>query len=486
MNPTIASPPLHHMPAQGRASESVLEELGALKVNDIPWESGKIFAYTFDPGEAVRKVSYAAYMKYLGENGLDFTVFPSTHKMEMDIVHTLRELLRGDEEVVGNCTSGGTESILCAVKTARDWARSNRPHITEPELILSETAHGAFHKACHYFNVKPVIIGYDPNTFQLDVDAMRNAITDNTILLVGSAPGYAQGVIDPIQEIGALALEKDLLFHVDACVGGIHLSFMRRMGYDLPDIDFSVPGVTSISADMHKYGYAPKGVSTVLYKNKALRFHQIFACRRTTLYALINPGVVSSKSGGPCAGAWATLQFLGEDGYQRIIKTVQDATRKFIDGINQINGLCVLGDPDMCMFSFASDAFNIFELADRVRLKGFYVQPQFSTTRTPPNLHITMDWGCVNVVDEALCAIREAVEEVKANPNPIDLAQVRVQVQGLLAGLGDAAPEALKEVAGITSNDLPTELALINSVMDALPDELAEHMMADYVNDMFV
>lgn len=486
MNQMPSHPPLETLPFKGMDRDALFASLNQFRAHDIPWQSGRILGYTYDPGEEAQAVAKTAYMEYLTENGLDWTVFPSMQKLEVEIIHVLRELLRGDDEVVGSCTSGGTESILCAVKAARDWARVHKPDIKEPELVLPLTAHGAFHKACLYFGVKPVLTPYNPVTFHADVDAIRDAITENTILIMASAPGYAQGVIDPIREIGQVALEKNVLFHVDACVGGIHLSFMRRMGYELPDFDFSVPGVTSISLDMHKYGYAPKNISSVLYRNKELRFHQYFANRRNTCYALVNSGVISSKSGGPYAGAWAILHYLGEAGYRELIAPVQEATRRFVDGINAIDGLRVLGKPDMCMFSFTADEVNIFELADRVRDKGIYMQPQFSNGPTPANLHISLELGCAQTVEPALVALREAVEEVKNDPNAIDLNMVRQQVDGLLAEMGDDAGDALRAMAGIPREGLPEKMVLINSVMDALPDEVAEFMLCDYMNQVFV
>ena len=426
-NETTGAPilPMKTLTFEGHSKEAIFDTLASFKSNDVPWSSGRMLGYVYNPGEDPMAVAHQAYMQFLTENGLDWTVFPSMHKMETDLIHIVRELLRGDDQVVGSCTSGGTESILCAVKAARDYARRHKPHIKSPEMVLPETAHGAFHKACLYFDIKPVLTPYDHDTFHADVDAIRDAISDNTILIVGSAPGYAQGVIDPIREIGQVALEKDVLFHVDGCVGGIQLSFMRRMGYELPDFDFTVPGVTSISADLHKYAYAPKNISCVLYRNKDLRFHQYFSNRRNTCYALVNPGVLSTKSGGPYAGAWAILHYLGESGYQKIIHKVEAAKHRFVAGINEIDGLRVLGCPDMCMFSFTSDEINIFELADKVREKGFYMQPQFSHGKTPANLHISLNWGVADSVEPSLAMLREAVAEVRANPNPVDLDQVR-------------------------------------------------------------
>lgn len=476
------------LPFEGRAKGEITAALESFKANDVPWRSGKLLGYTYDPGEDPMGVAYDAYMQFLTENGLDWTVFPSMHRIETDLVHIVRDLLRGDENVVGSVTSGGTESILCAVKAARDYAAARRPEVKQPEMVLPETGHGAFHKACLYYGIRPVLTAYDTETFHADVGSIREAINENTILVVASAPGYAQGVVDPIAEIGEVTATAGVPFHVDACVGGIHLSFMRRMGYELPDFDFSVPGVTSISADLHKYAYAPKNISTVLYRNKELRFHQYFANRRNTCYALVNAAVLSTKTGGPYAAAWALMHYLGESGYQRIVKKVQEATAEMVTGIEAIEGLRVLGRPDMCMFSFTSEGFNIFELADRVRERGYYMQPQFTHGATPANLHISMEWGCADSVAGAVACLREAVAEVRADENAIDLEAMWAKVGETLAGAGspEAADAALRELAGLTEGGLPERMARINSVMDALPDEMAEYMLCDYMNQVFV
>ncbi len=195
---------------------------------------------------------------------------------------------------------------------------------------------------------------------------------------------------------------------------------------------------------------------------------------------------MSTKSGGPLAGAWALMHYLGQEGYGDIVGPVMDATRKMVDGVNAIDGLRVLGDPEMCMFSFTSDDFNIFELADAVRKRGWYIQPQFSTDQSPANLHITVVHASVPVVDDFLQMLSEAVVEVRGNPNPIDAAAIGEQVRALLSGLGEGAGDQLKAMAGLDGDDLPQEMALINTVMDALPDELAEAMLTDFINDLYV
>ena len=460
--------------------------LQAFKGKDMDWKAGKVFCYTYDPGTNPAEVTREAYMQFLSENGLDPTVFPSLLKLETDVVRMVINLLRGDANAVGNLTSGGTESIMLAVKTARDMARFTKPHIKEPEMIVPKTAHAAFHKAAHYLSVKPVIVDIDPQTFQVRAEDMEKAITENTILLVASAPSYSQGVIDPIREIGSIAQKHNLLFHVDACVGGIHLSFMRQLGYDVPDFDFTVPGVTSISTDLHKYGYAAKGCSSIMYRSKDLRRFQIFACTDTTGYTLINPTMLSSKSGGPFAGAWAVLNFLGQEGYKRNIQTVQDATQKIIDGIQAIPELRILGKPAMSLLSFASDSINVYQLADEMAKRGWFIQGQFSTPLTPRNLHLSISFGNAGNADVLLQDLRECVELVKVKP-PIDSDTIRQMVSYALQGPDpEAAFGQLAASAGLSGSDLPSEMAFINEVLDILPDEVCNVFLINYFNELYI
>jgi glutamate/tyrosine decarboxylase-like PLP-dependent enzyme len=475
-----------NIPQQGLTKEEILNTLQAFKAHDMDWKAGKVWCYVYDPGEDAAEVTREAYLTYLNENGLDPSVFPSLLKVETDVVRAVINLLRGDPNAVGHLTSGGTESIMLAVKTARDKARAEKPEITQPEMVLPKTAHAAFHKAGHYLSVKPVLVDIDPQTFKVRAENMRAALTPNTILLVASAPSYSQGVIDPIEEIGEVAQEKNLLFHVDACVGGLHLSFMRKLGYDLPAFDFIVPGVTSLSADLHKYGYAAKGCSAIMYRSKDIRKYQIFASTDTTGYTLINPTMLSSKTGGPMAGAWAILNFLGEEGYKKIVQEVQEATKRLIDGVNSIEGLQVLGEPAMSMFSFKSDAINVYQLADEMNRRGWYIQPQFSTPLTPRNLHISVNHGTALNVDALLRDLRDCVNVVKLK-RPTDSVAIKAMVG---AALQSPDPEAaflqLAAGAGLTGAELPSEMAFINEVLDTLPDELCNVFLVNYFNDLYV
>jgi glutamate/tyrosine decarboxylase-like PLP-dependent enzyme len=314
--------------------------------------------------------------------------------------------------------------------------------------------------------------------------AMRNAINDNTILLVASAPIYSQGVVDPIPEIGTLALEKNICFHVDACVGGIHLAIMREMGYNVPLFDLTIKGITSISVDLHKYGYAAKGASAILYRDKSLRRYQIYACADTTAYDLINATILSSKTGGPIAGSWAILNYLGMDGYKQIVRAVQDATGKLIDGINRTGDLRILGKPDMCMFSFTSDTIDLFQLADEMRGVGWYLQPQFSTPISPINLHVSVNYGTVDHVEQFLSDLHACVRKVKDLP-PTDYSALKSAVASILQ---NPSPEVIGQIiamAGLQGSSLPDKMAPIYAVLDTLPKPFANALLVEYFNNLY-
>ena len=255
------------IPEKGMSREQVLESLRAFRAEDPDWSEGKIFGYVFHADADVVETVEEAFRMYMWDNALDPSVFGSMLKLETEVVEMAARHLNGDDEVVGNLTSGGTETCLLAVKTARDWARVEKPEISQPEMILPITAHPCFTKGAHYFGVKAVTVPVDPQTLTAGMNAVREAINENTVLLVGSASNYAFGTVDPIEELGQLALERGILLHVDGCIGGFILSLYDSLGYDVTPFDFRVPGVTSMSMDLHKYAFAAKGASVVLYKN---------------------------------------------------------------------------------------------------------------------------------------------------------------------------------------------------------------------------
>lgn len=475
------------IPETGLSKEQILETLQSYKAGDLDWRSGKTFGFIYYSNSEADDVLKQAYSLYLTENGLDPLSFPSLLRMENEVVGMMRDLLRGDEKTQGNFTSGGTESIMMAVLSARNRARAKQPHIKEPEMILPFTAHAAFYKACHYLGVKPVTTPVHDDTFLADVGAMRAAITENTILLAGSAPGYAHGVIDPIEEIGKLALEKDLLFHVDGCVGGIHLSYMRKLGMPLPDFDLSVPGVTSLSVDFHKYGYSAKNASMILYKSKELRRFQIFACARWPGYSVVNPTAGSSKTGGPLAAAWAILRFMGDEGYKKIVSEVQGATELLIDGVSKIDGLAVNGKPDMCMFSFRSEdpRINVYRLADEMKLRGgWYLQPQFTRENSKSNLHVSMTYINVPAAQamlDDLSAVVETLRNEPPKPAGMDFAALAKNID---LNMDEAMFMNMLQMIGVTPDSPPSRMEDVNTILESLPSELQEFILITYLNNI--
>jgi len=394
------------LPTAGKPREELLAEMRGLQAGDADWRGGRMWSLVYFAGDDVAQVLKDAYATFIYGNGLSPMAFPSLRKLESEVVAITAELL-GGSEAVGNMTSGGTESIIMAVKTARDGARAERPGLGESEMILPVTAHPAFEKAGHYLGVRPVHIPVTED-FRADVEAARAAITDNTVLIVGSAPCYPYGVVDPIPELAALARERGIGCHVDACVGGFFLPFVRRLGYEAPPFDFSVPGVTSISADLHKYGYSARGTSTILYRNKEIRRHQFFTYADWPGGLYGSPTMPGSRPGGAIAAAWAVLHYLGEEGYLQLVRTVMDTARTLMDGINAIPGLRVLGEPDMSIFSFTSDSVDIYAVADAMDARGWNMDRQ----QMPPKLHLVVTPAHQEVVGQFLADLEAAAQSV--------------------------------------------------------------------------
>ncbi len=471
------------IPETGQSRDDVLSTLQSFGANDLDCRDGKALAFVFHASEEASALAERAYQMYLWANALDPRVFPSAMKLENEIVAMAASHLRGDSEVVGNFTSGGTESVLLAVKTARDYARATKG-IEAPEMVLPVTAHPCFLKGAHYFGIKPVLVPVDPTTFTTDVDAMRAAITPNTVLLASSAPSYAHGVIDPIEDIGKLALEHDILFHVDGCIGGFQLPLFRELGEDIPDFDFKVPGVTSMSMDFHKYAYCPKGASVVLYRNAALRQHQIFTYSGWPGYSMVNPTIQSSKSGGPMAATWAMLHFMGMDGYLDLARPLVAARDKVKAGIAAIPELEVLGDPKMTLFAFGGDGVNHFRLCDAMARRGWTMHPQMQLGELKPNFHINLIPLNVAMIDQWLDELREAIAEVNSSEASGDMAGLRMALEAIdFSKLTDPQIEGLLEIGGLSDGDLPEgDQAEINQILNDLPSEVTDRVLTLFYN----
>jgi glutamate/tyrosine decarboxylase-like PLP-dependent enzyme len=474
------------LPARGLSRDEIFERLERYREGDVPWREGRVWAYVYDPGPEAEAVLKDAFTSYLSENGLDPTAFPSALRLENEVVALGRAHLGGDDDVVGSFTSGGTESILCAVKAARDYARATRPELREPELLLPETAHAAFQKAAHYLGLRAVLVPVDPSSFRADPEAMRAAITPRTVMMVGSAISYAHGVVDPIEALGRLAEERRLWLHVDGCMGGFLLPYFRRLGEPVPPFDFSVPGVTSISMDLHKYAFAAKGASLVLYRNAAYRRHQIYACASWSGYAVVNPTVQSAKSAGPIAAAWAILHHLGDEGYLELARSMRDATRRIVAGVAKVPGLRVLGRPEMNLLALASDEVSVFHVVDEMRIRGWYVQPQLAFGSSPENIHLSVNPAGARWVDDLLRDLGECVEIARGMKSGELAARIREAFGSLdPSQVGPETLAGLLSMAGIEGTGLPSRMAEINEVLNALPVPLRERLLVEYLNTLY-
>ncbi|XP_051122595.1 sphingosine-1-phosphate lyase [Andrographis paniculata] len=410
---------LTELPSTGLKVE-VISKLKEQKQKDVAWE-GKCSGTVYIAGneqEGHFSIINEACSMFAHTNPLHLDVFPSVVKFEAEVVAMTAKLLGSKEkvsggQVCGNMTSGGTESILLAVKTSRDYMKAKKG-ITNPEMIIPVSAHSAYDKAAQYFKIKLWRVPVDQD-FRADVKAIKKRINKNTILIIGSAPGYPHGIIDPIEELGELASAHGICLHVDLCLGGFVLPFARKLGYPVPPFDFSVQGVTSISVDVHKYGLAPKGTSVVLYRDHDIRKHQFVAVTEWTGGLYISPTIAGSRPGGLIAGAWAAMMSLGLEGYLKNTREIMEASKKIENGVRQIPELFVIGRPDMTIVAFGSDILDIFEVNDAMSSKGWHL----NALQRPNSIHICVTLQHVNVTEEFLHDLRSSVQTVKANPGPV-------------------------------------------------------------------
>ncbi len=400
--------PTFTIPKKGLSKEDLFREMKEIQKDDANWKEGRTWSLVYYGGKNIDEIIKEAYNMFFHGNGLNPMAFKSLRKFETEVVAMAASMLGGGEDAAGSMTSGGSESIFMAVKTARDYARFKFPEITSPEMVVPESVHPAFEKAAHYLGIKPrrISLGED---FRVDMAAVKEALTENTILMVGSAPAYPHGVIDPIAELAAMAQEKDIWFHVDACLGGFLLPFLKELGYDIPAFDFQVPGVSSLSADVHKYGFAAKGASVVLYRSRELRLHQFFVYPDWPGGLFASPTATGTRPGGSIAAAWAIINYLGKEGYLELAQTIMDVTEALKKGISSISELYILGSPEMSVFAFASKELNVYTLADAMGARGWHLDRQ----QRPPCLHMMVTPAHVSIVDEFLKDLEDSVKEVK-------------------------------------------------------------------------
>lgn len=396
---------MKQLPARGSSLEDVMAQLRALQVHDGDYHNARTWGLIYNAGPEVDAMLQAAGGHVMLENALNPFVFPSLKEMQRDIVSMSVQLLNGGDDTGGSMTSGGTESIFMAVKTARDRMRAEKG-ILRGTLVIPRTAHPAFVKAAHYLDIDLVHLplGEDLRTRAED---LHDALTDDTVLAVGSAPAYPFGMIDPIPEMAEIAVSRGVPFHVDACLGGFMLPFLERLGYKIPPWDFRVPGVCSISADLHKYGYAIKGASVVLHRPKTNMRYQVFQFADWPGGIYGSQAFQGTKPAAPIGAAWAVMHFLGEEGYVRLARDTMDATERLKDGVRALDGVHVWGEPDMSVVAIGSPDRDIFAVGDTLTEQRRW---HFDRQDNPPALHLMASPRHKRVVDEFLDDLRYALD----------------------------------------------------------------------------
>jgi glutamate/tyrosine decarboxylase-like PLP-dependent enzyme len=381
----------------------------AARANDLPWRAPRIFKPAYFAGEDLVEVANAAYQMYVSDNALyGNSAFPSIGRYEREVVGMLLELMDAPPGAGGSITGGGTESNMMAVKAARDWAREAKPRATAPEMVLPRTAHPSFEKAAHMFGVKPVRMAASVD-WRADVAGMAAAINENTVMIVGSAPPYPYGTTDPIAALSALAERHRLWLHTDACLGGFILPFARRLGREVPDFDFALPGVTSISIDAHKFGYCNKGVSILLLRDAALERFQRTSFEDWPSGMYSTPNIIGSRSGGAIASAWAVMNYLGLEGYQERVRVILSIRDRLFAAIRAA-GLEIIGEPDAYNFAFTGAGLDMHAVADALESRGWTV----GRANEPSSIQLMVNRAHDESVEDFGRDLNVAVDDVRA------------------------------------------------------------------------
>ncbi|UOE45615.1 pyridoxal phosphate-dependent decarboxylase family protein [Agromyces larvae] len=483
-----------------REASEILAELEALRGRDAPTHGGRVLSYVYDSGLAeLDELAAAAARHVQPVNGLDPTTFTSVAAMERGVVGFAREVFHGGDEVVGSVTSGGTESCILAVKTARDaWRAAGGQG--RARLVAPVTAHAAFRKACHLLDVAYDTVPVDPATGRPAPEAIADRLAPDVALVVVSAPSYPFATLDPIAEVAALAAARGVPVHVDACIGGFALGFADASmpGGDLPAWDFAVPGVTSLSADLHKYGYAPKGVSVLLTRGRDRQRFQYFATTEWPGYPVVNPTLTGSKPAGPLAAAWAIIEALGREGFASLTARALRATAALRAAVDSIEGLQVVGDPVGPLIAVRTDAsvradrrVDPHHWADAARAAGWHLQlqpalVQADGTVLPRTTHLTVTPVTEGVLGELVQALIGAADAVRGVA-PVDGRDVLAGLGGLdLSGLLESGLDADGAAALLGSfgllgggGALPERMAPVLALVEALPAPLTERLLIE-------
>ena len=407
------------IPEKGRDKDSIINELSTMaKEENAKWKTGQVSGSLYHAGDEHRAFLNKIFSFFSHVNTIQFDLCPSMAKFESEIISMAANMLNGnavkdhnpEDHVCGTVTSGGSESIAMAMKAYRDKARAENG-ITSPEVVMPKTAHPAFHKAGMYFGIKIVEVPVDPPDFRVNPDKVEADISEHTIAIVGSAGNYPYGLIDPLEDLSDIALKHNIGFHVDGCLGGFILPWIDKLGYDLPVFDFRLKGLTSMSADTHKYGFALKGTSVVLYRNNSFRRHQYFSFPDWPGGIYASPTAAGSRSGGLSAATWASLVYLGEEGYLKAARAMMTISDELKKGIEEIPELTLIGDPTF-VISFRSEDIDVFHVNDFMKTKGW----RFNVLQLPPALHFCVTLPQTEVPDIAgrmVADLKEGVEYAK-------------------------------------------------------------------------
>jgi len=397
------------------APEEILRELELLSRGDMGADGHRLFSHVYDPGdEGLRRLSREAYLRYMDKTMLNFTIYPSVLKMEREVVSIVKGLFNAGEGAVGNYTYGGTESIFLALKTARDYMAREKG-VSKPNIILPVTGHPAFIKASEYLGIEVRLAGLD-DEYRADLEDVNEKIDRDTVAVIGSAPSYPYGTMDDIEGLSELALDHDTWLHVDACIGGFILPFLRDLGAEIPPYDFELEGVKSLSVDLHKYGYTPKGGSIILYRDRELRLPQIYVNASWPGYPLVNTTILSTRSAGPLAAAYATLKYLGYEGYLKLARKVLEAREVIIRGLRRM-GFEILGRPVSSIVAFTSSEVDLYILAQEMMRRGWYIQLQPGSAHLgfPTSIHLTITPVHWESADEFLEELERTISEIRGD-----------------------------------------------------------------------
>jgi len=421
-------------PEKSESPEKIKERIDTMRIDDAAWESGKVFGFVYKPHQQAAEFIEEVFSRYFYHSTLNPYTFPSICQMENEIAGMVAQLLHGDRHTVGNLTTGGTESIILAIKLARDKGLKEKK-IHQPEIILPRSVHPAFHKASHLLQVKPVTIPLD-REYRIDIQEVVRHINQNTVMIVGSAPCYPYGVIDDIPSLGAIAKKHDILFHVDACMGGMMLPFLDTEAYPVPDFDFRVKGVTSISVDPHKFGYGPKGCSILLLRHRRLRKYQFFIETNWPGGIFASTTVSGTRGGGPVAGTWAMLLYAGRETYREITQRVMTAREKLLLFIKENqNQLQVIGQPAMGVLAITSKELDIHALGDLLDEQGWKV----NRLQNPAALHLTINETNYTTMDLFISDLQNGLNKLKERDAKYILESRKIRS---LSGILDLLPSS--------------------------------------------